>query len=160
MQIQRRPAAARLALRMNRPVGRFAITTAKQPAGRRRYQSQRRPPEGGRYRVKTKVKINSESRELHGFSDLHVRTAFALRSKHSVRFAEREALGAIIAEAKKAWVCEGVEGTQIGRRAEIYEGWRSGDDGGAHLKDIKLRAESAGVAIQEIGFDAGPVAGL
>jgi len=77
-----------------------------------------------------------------------------------VLIAEREALGAIVAEAEEAWVRECVEGTQIGPGCEVYEGGRSGNDGGAHLKDIEIRAERAGVAIQEIRFDAGPAAGL
>src|ERR1700733_14582056 len=76
----------------------------------------------------------------------------------SVRFAERETLSAIAAEAEKAWVREGVEGTQIGRRGVVDEGGRSGNDGGAHLKDIELRAERCGIAIQEIGLDARPFA--
>src|SRR5580658_10720041 len=78
----------------------------------------------------------------------------------SERFVEREALSTIVANAEEAGVREGVEGTQIGRWREIYEGGRSRNDGGAHRKDIELRAESGGVAIEEIGFDARPATGL
>ena len=69
-------------------------------------------------------------------------------------------MAAIVADAEEAWVGEGVEGTQIGRGREIYEGGRSGNDGGAHREDIELRAERGGFAIQEIRFGAGPMAGL
>jgi hypothetical protein len=77
-----------------------------------------------------------------------------------VLVAEREALSAVTADAEKAWVRKRVEGTQIGRGREIDEGGRSGNDGGADLIDIELRAESRGVAIQEIRFSARPAAGL
>src|ERR1700733_2629686 len=76
----------------------------------------------------------------------------------SVRFAEREALGAIAAEAEKAWVREGVEGTQIGGWRVVDEGGRGGNDGGAPPEEIELRAERCGIAIQEIGFEARPFA--
>src|SRR5271155_4903796 len=74
--------------------------------------------------------------------------------------AEREALGAIVADAEEARVRERVERTQIGRWREIYECRRSGNDGGADRKDIELRAESGGVAIEEIRFDARPAASV
>src|SRR5580658_1865182 len=125
-------------------------------------QIQRRPPK--RQAPATKSKETSKSKPLlqrlkpqcRGAAEVVAKAttykdsqsrAFALLASSSVRFAESEALAAIVADAKKAWVRKGVEGPQIGRGRKIDEGGRSGNDGGAHLIDIELRAESGGVAI-------------
>src|SRR5580700_1679960 len=86
------------------------------------------------------------------------------RCNRSLRLKERRivvvAIVVAVPATRTALVCERIKGTQIRSRSKIDEGRRDRNDRAVHYKDVEVRPERGGVAVQQIRVNAGPVTSL